>query len=118
MKPEGRPDEQSMVRERSSSKEQDAEGVARAADGLTALEDFLQALFAIGYLKRTPAGTKPRVGIEVKPIPGGRARRSWQERSGHGSRPGRARRHEQGRGLSAYYPRSSVASPCLSGGSP
>ena len=67
---EGQPGEYSMVRGKTSGKEHGAAGVARAADGLTALEDFLQALFAIGYLKRTPDGTKPRVGIEAKPMPG------------------------------------------------
>ncbi len=34
------------------------------------LVDYLRALFAVGYLKRTPDGQKPWVGIEVKPQPG------------------------------------------------
>ena len=54
-----------MVRGRTSDKGHGAADVARTADGLTAAEDLLQALFAIGYLKRTPGGTKPRVGIDV-----------------------------------------------------
>jgi sugar phosphate isomerase/epimerase len=34
------------------------------------LVDFLRGLFAVGYLKKTPDGRKPWVGIEVKPQPG------------------------------------------------
>ena len=34
------------------------------------LVDFLRALFAIGYLKKNSEGSKPWVGIEVKPQPG------------------------------------------------
>ena len=50
------------------------------------LAEFLCALFAIGYLKKDPDGTKPWVGIEVKPQPGESSelllagtRRAWIE---------------------------------------
>lgn len=34
------------------------------------LAEFLRGLFAVGYLPKNPAGNKPWVGIEVKPLPG------------------------------------------------
>jgi sugar phosphate isomerase/epimerase len=39
------------------------------------LVDFLRALFAVGYLKKNPEGSKPWVGIEVKPQPGETSKR-------------------------------------------
>jgi sugar phosphate isomerase/epimerase len=39
-------------------------------NGVEELAAFLRGLFEIGYLKRAPDGTKPWVGIEVKPMPG------------------------------------------------
>jgi sugar phosphate isomerase/epimerase len=45
-------------------------GFPGGENGVAELADFLQALFAIGYLKKTPDGSKPWVGIEVKPMPG------------------------------------------------
>ncbi len=45
-------------------------GFPGGENGVPELVDFLRALFAVGYLKRTPDGTKPWVGIEVKPMPG------------------------------------------------
>ncbi len=50
------------------------------------LADFLRGLFTIGYLKQEPDGSKPWVGIEVKPQPGessnlllANTRRVWTE---------------------------------------
>jgi sugar phosphate isomerase/epimerase len=45
-------------------------GFPGGENGVPELVDFLQALFAVGYLKKTPDGSKPWVGIEVKPMPG------------------------------------------------
>ena len=45
-------------------------GFPGGENGVEELTAFLRGLFEIGYLKRTPDGTKPWVGIEVKPMPG------------------------------------------------
>jgi sugar phosphate isomerase/epimerase len=45
-------------------------GFPGGENGVEELTAFLRGLFEIGYLKRTPDGTRPWVGIEVKPMPG------------------------------------------------
>ncbi len=45
-------------------------GFPGGENGVEELVAFLRGLFEIGYLKRTPDGSKPWVGIEVKPMPG------------------------------------------------
>jgi sugar phosphate isomerase/epimerase len=45
-------------------------GFPGGENGVEELTAFLRGLFEIGYLKRTPDGSKPWVGIEVKPMPG------------------------------------------------
>ncbi len=45
-------------------------GFPGGENGVAQLAAFLRGLFEIGYLKRVPDGTKPWVGIEVKPMPG------------------------------------------------
>ena len=66
-------------------------GFPGGENGVPELVDFLQALFAVGYLKKTPDGSKPWVGIEVKPMPGETSEAVLAARSGPGSRPGHAR---------------------------
>lgn len=45
-------------------------GYPGGENGVPELVDYLEALFAVGYLKKTPGASKPWVGIEVKPMPG------------------------------------------------
>ena len=45
-------------------------GFPGGENGVAELADFLRGLFAVGYLNRCPGGSKPWVGIEVKPQPG------------------------------------------------
>jgi sugar phosphate isomerase/epimerase len=45
-------------------------GFPGSANDVDQLTDFLCGLFAVGYLNKEPNGTKPWVGIEVKPQPG------------------------------------------------
>jgi hypothetical protein len=45
-------------------------GFPGGENGVAELTAFLRGLFEIGYLKKTPDGGKPWVGIEVKPMPG------------------------------------------------
>jgi sugar phosphate isomerase/epimerase len=45
-------------------------GFPGGENGVAELTAFLRGLFEVGYLKRTPDGSKPWVGIEVKPMPG------------------------------------------------
>jgi len=44
-------------------------GFPGGENGVQELAAFLRGLFEIGYLEQTPDGTKPWVGIEVKPMP-------------------------------------------------
>jgi sugar phosphate isomerase/epimerase len=45
-------------------------GFPGGENGVNELTAFLRGLFEVGYLKRVPDGSKPWVGIEVKPMPG------------------------------------------------